>query len=76
MAVQKSRKSRSRRGMRCAHHALDAPTLTTNPVTGELHPRHEVTATGYHRDKPVPRLMAAIERRYQKKNNATAKTEE
>lgn len=69
MAVQKSRKSRSRRGMRCSHDALTTSALTINPVTGELHRRHQVTASGYHRDKPVPRLMAAIERRYQKKNN-------
>jgi large subunit ribosomal protein L32 len=35
MAVQKSRKTPSKRGMRRAHDALKAPTLSTEPTTGE-----------------------------------------
>jgi large subunit ribosomal protein L32 len=53
MAVQKSRKSRSRRGMRRAHDALTGPTLSIDQKTGEIHLRHHVTATGYYRGKKV-----------------------
>jgi len=59
MAVQKSRKSPSRRGMRRAHDALTAPTLSVDRTSGELHRRHHVTPNGFYRgrkviDKPVP----------------------
>lgn len=53
MAVQKSRKTRSKRGMRRAHDALKGPTLSTDPVSGEKHLRHQVTADGFYRGKKV-----------------------
>ena len=53
MAVQKSRKPPSRRGMRRSHDSLNAPTLSTDPTTGELHRRHHVTADGFYRGKQV-----------------------
>ncbi len=53
MAVQKSRKSRSRRGMRRAHDALTSPTLSVDPTSGETHRRHHVTPDGYYRGKQV-----------------------
>ncbi|NNM58560.1 MAG: 50S ribosomal protein L32 [Legionellales bacterium] len=53
MAVQKSKKSRSRRGMRRAHDALTGPTLSVDSTTGEVHRRHHVTAQGYYRGKKV-----------------------
>lgn len=53
MAVQKSRKTPSRRGMRRSHDALSAPTLSTDPTTGELHRRHHVSADGFYRGKQV-----------------------
>lgn len=53
MAVQKSRKSRSRRGMRRSHDSLRGPTLSIDPRTGEMHRRHHVTATGYYRGKQI-----------------------
>lgn len=53
MAVQKTRKSRSKRNMRRAHDALSARTLTTDPLTGETHLRHHVTPDGYYRGKQV-----------------------
>jgi len=53
MAVQKSKKSRSRRDMRRSHDALTAPTLSEDPVTGELHLRHNITADGYYKGKKV-----------------------
>ena len=43
MAVQKSRKTPSRRGMRRAHDALTGPTLSVDTTTGETHRRHHVT---------------------------------
>ena len=53
MAVQKSRKTPSRRGMRRSHDSLNSPTLSTDPTTGELHRRHHVTADGFYRGKQV-----------------------
>jgi large subunit ribosomal protein L32 len=53
MAVQKSRKTPSRRGMRRSHDALDAPTLSIEPTTGETHRRHHVSPEGYYKGKKV-----------------------
>ena len=53
MAVQKSRVSPSRRGMRRAHDALSPKLLSTDPTTGETHLRHHVTADGYYRGRKV-----------------------
>jgi len=53
MAVQKSRVSPSRRGQRRSHDALTARQLSTDPVSGETHIRHHVTADGYYRGKQV-----------------------
>lgn len=53
MAVQKSRVTRSRRGMRRSHDALTGPTLSTDSSTGELHRRHHVTPDGYYRGREV-----------------------
>ena len=53
MAVQQSRVSPSKRGMRRAHDALTAKQLSTDPTSGETHLRHHVTADGYYRGKKV-----------------------
>ena len=53
MAVQKSKVTRSRRGMRRSHDALSAPTISTDPVSGEKHHRHHVSAEGFYRGKKV-----------------------
>ncbi len=53
MAVQKSRKTPSRRGMRRSHDKLKAPTLSVEPETGEVHLRHHVSAEGYYRGRKV-----------------------
>jgi large subunit ribosomal protein L32 len=53
MAVQKSRVSPSRKGMRRAHDSLTAKQLSTDPTSGETHVRHHVTADGYYRGKQV-----------------------
>lgn len=49
MAVQKSRKTPSKRGMRRAHDSLGEATLSVDSLTGELHRRHHITADGYYR---------------------------
>ena len=53
MAVQKSRKTPSRRDMRRSHDALKGPTLSVDKTTGETHLRHHVTADGYYRGRKV-----------------------
>ena len=53
MAVQKSKVTRSRRGQRHSHDALDKPTLSVDNTTGETHRRHHVTADGYYRGRQV-----------------------
>jgi len=53
MAVQKSRKTPSRRGMRRSHDQLKAKALSTDPTTGEVHRRHHVSADGFYRGKQV-----------------------
>jgi large subunit ribosomal protein L32 len=53
MAVQKSKKSPSRRGMRRSHDALTETTLSVDATSGELHRRHHVTEDGYYRGRKV-----------------------
>lgn len=53
MAVQKSRRTKSTRGMRRSHDKLVAPTVSIDQETGELHLRHHVTPKGYYRGKQV-----------------------
>jgi large subunit ribosomal protein L32 len=53
MAIQKSKKSASRRGMRRAHDALTARTLSIEPTTGETHLRHHVSPDGYYRGRKI-----------------------
>lgn len=53
MAVQKSRKTRSKRGMRRSHDALPSSTLSIDPETGETHRRHHITPEGFYRGRQV-----------------------
>jgi len=53
MAVAKSRKSPSRRGMRRSHDALNQVQLATDPTSGEIHRRHHITKDGYYRGRKV-----------------------
>jgi len=53
MAVQKSRKTPSKRGMRRSHDSLTAETLSVDPTSGETHLRHHMTADGFYRGKKV-----------------------
>jgi large subunit ribosomal protein L32 len=61
MAVQKSRKTPSRRGMRRSHDALKANQLSVDPTTGETHLRHHVTADGFYRGRKVIDVRQAVE---------------
>jgi len=53
MAVQKSKKSNSRRDMRRSHDALSKPTLSIESNTGEVHRRHHISQDGYYRGRKV-----------------------
>jgi large subunit ribosomal protein L32 len=53
MAVQKSRKTPSKRGMHRSHDALKHPALSVDPTSGETHSRHRITPDGFYRGKKV-----------------------
>jgi large subunit ribosomal protein L32 len=53
MAVQKSRKTPSRRGMRRSHDSLRESALSIEPTTGETHRRHHVSPDGFYRGRKV-----------------------
>ena len=53
MAVQKSKKTRSRRGMRRSQDAIGGPTLTVDETSGETRRRHHMSADGFYRGKKV-----------------------
>ncbi|MCB1583376.1 MAG: 50S ribosomal protein L32 [Marinicella sp.] len=53
MAVQKSRVTPSKRGMRRGHDKLKARTLSVEPETGETHLRHHVSPEGFYRGREV-----------------------
>lgn len=53
MAVQKSRKTPSKRGMRRSHDSLSSASLSVDSSSGETHLRHNVTPDGYYRGRKV-----------------------
>ena len=53
MAVQKKRKTRSRRDMRRAHIKASEPALTNDENTGETHLRHNISPQGFYKGKKV-----------------------
>ncbi|WP_280546746.1 MULTISPECIES: 50S ribosomal protein L32 [unclassified Halomonas] len=53
MAVQKNRKTRSKRGMRRSHDALTVTALSQDKETGTTHLRHHVAPDGYYRGRKV-----------------------
>ena len=61
MAVQKSRKTPSRRGMHRSHAALAQPALSTDPQSGETHLRHRITPDGFYRGRRVLEKPAETE---------------
>lgn len=68
MAVQKSRKSKSKRNKRrSANTIFTTPTLSKDKETGEIHMRHFVTKTGYYKGNLV------IKKEKKNKKNTTQK---
>jgi large subunit ribosomal protein L32 len=61
MAVQKSRKSPSKRGMHRSHDGLSKPALSVDRTSGETHLRHRITPDGFYRGKKVIEKPAADE---------------
>ncbi|MFV2060262.1 MAG: 50S ribosomal protein L32 [Gammaproteobacteria bacterium] len=53
MAVQKSKKSASKRGMRRSHDSLTSKALSIESTTGETHLRHHVSPNGYYRGRQI-----------------------
>ena len=53
MAVQKKRKTRSRRDMRRSQIKARNPSLTSDELTGETHIRHNISPQGIYRGKQV-----------------------
>ncbi len=53
MAVQKSKKSSSRAGMRRSHQHVKKPTLSIDADTGEIHRRHQMTPDGFFKGRLV-----------------------
>lgn len=53
MAVQQNKSTRARRGNRRSHDALGKPALSIDPMSGETHRRHHVSADGYYRGRKV-----------------------
>ena len=61
MAVQKSRVTRSRRGMRRSHDKLTKPTLSVDAATGETHRRHHISPEGYYKGRQVINTAVDVE---------------
>ena len=53
MAVQKSKKTQSKRGMRRSDDNLDLPKLSQDPTSGETHMRHHVSKNGFYKGSQV-----------------------
>jgi len=53
MAVQKSRVSPSKRGMRRSHDALTGSQIAVDKTSGETHRRHHRTKDDFYRGRQV-----------------------
>ena len=61
MAVQKNRKTPSRRGMRRSHDNVKQPTVSVEPKTGETHRRHHISPDGYYRGRKILEFPEEVE---------------
>ena len=61
MAVQKSRRTPSTRGMRRGHDKLKEPTLAVDKTSGETHRRHHISADGFYRGEQVVEVKVKTE---------------
>jgi large subunit ribosomal protein L32 len=53
MAVQKSRKTPSKRGMHRSHDGLSSPALSVDSKSGETHLRHRISRNGMYRGRKL-----------------------
>lgn len=53
MAVQKSKKSRSRRDIRRAEDTLKLSAVSVDKTSGETHLRHHITKDGFYKGRQV-----------------------
>ena len=56
MAVQKSKKTRSRIGMRRSHDNVTSGSLSVDDVSGEKHLRHNMTSDGLYKRRLIKDL--------------------
>lgn len=61
MAVQKSKKSRSKRDMRRSHHRVQSAAFSVDATTGEMHLRHNITSSGYYRGKHQAQVKIKVQ---------------
>ena len=61
MAVQKSRRTPSTRGMRRSHDALPTKQLATDSTSGETHVRHHISKDGFYRGRKVIDVKSAVD---------------
>ena len=59
MAVQKSRRTPSTRGMRRSHDSLTSKLLSIDKTSGETHIRHHMTKDGFYRGRQVIQVKSA-----------------
>lgn len=68
MAVQKSRKTRSKRNKRRhANTIFKLPTLSTDQETGETHLRHFITKNGYYKGEQIIKKINNKKKKVDKK---------
>jgi len=53
MAVQKSKKTPSKRNMRRSHDSLTNAAISIESGTGEAHLRHHISPNGFYKGKKV-----------------------
>lgn len=53
MAVQKSKSTRSKRGMRRSHDKLKNPNLSIDKISKEKHIRYHMTIKGYYKGEKI-----------------------
>ena len=61
MAVQKSRRTPSTRGMRRSHDSLTSKLLSIDKTSGETHIRHHMTKDGFYRGRQVIQVKSAAD---------------
>jgi len=68
MAVQKSKKSRSKRDKRRnANTVFKIPTVSKDKETGEMHLRHFITETGFYKGKKIINIIKKKKKNKKKK---------